>query len=91
MINNFNYFKNLKEFYKFAFENFKFVSEQQKNIMNVFLDSQPEAYRENIRKVYDEWNKNAEKALQDYRDMVFKGLEYLETMYDNAVNKTVKK
>ncbi len=91
MINNFNYFKNLKDFYKISFDNFKFISDQQKKFVKMFVDSQPDAYRENIRKVYDEWNINAEKAFKDYQDMVFKGLEYLENMYNNMSGKIEKK
>ena len=84
---NYNYFKNLKDFYSFVFDNFKLVSGQQKKLVETFIESQPEIFKDNFKKVYDEWIKNVDKAFNDYQDMVFKGLEYLENMYENATKK----
>ena len=75
------FFKNLEEIYKVAFENFKFVSEQQKKFIDLWLSQQPESFKEAMEKPINEWYNNMNKAMEDFKDLVFKGIEYLKETY----------
>ena len=79
---NQNIFKNLKSFYELAIENFNLINNQQQKMIEFFLQTQPDIYRENLMKIYKEWLKNSEIALNDYKNMVIKGLDYLEENYN---------
>jgi hypothetical protein len=81
-----NIFKNLKSFYELAIENFNLINNQQQNMIEFFLQTQPDLYRDNLMKVYKEWLKNSEIALNEYKNMVIKGLDYLEENY-NKISK----
>ncbi len=88
---NQNIFKNLKNFYELAIENFNLINNQQQNMVEFFLQTQPDIYRENLMKSYKEWLKNSEIALNEYKNMVIKGLDYLEDNYNRMMKMASKK
>ncbi len=75
------FFNNLEEIYKAAFDNFKFLSDQQKRFVDLWLSQQPESFRSVMEKPINEWYANINKAMEDFKDMVFKGIEYLKETY----------
>ncbi len=85
MLKDINYFSMVKDLYKISFDNFNLIFQQQKKIAEAFINAQPEIYRENLKKLFDEWSKNIENAFNDYKELVIKGLEYLEETYDKMV------
>jgi len=87
MLRNFNYFTMVKDLYKMSFDNFLMIFQQQKRLAESFIEAQPESVRENLKKLFDEWSRNIENAFNDYKDMVIKGIEYLEETYDKMVKK----
>ncbi len=86
-----NIFKNLKNFYELAIENFNLINNQQQNMVEFFLQTQPDIYRDNLMKAYKEWLKNSEIALNEYKNMVIKGLDYLEDNYNKMMKMSMKK
>ncbi|GEM_PF-2183622 len=81
-----NFFKNIKLFYSLSMDNFNLINKQQLKFVEIFIQKQPEVYRENLLKVYKEWIKNSEMALSDYKNMVLKGLEYIDSVYQKSVS-----
>ncbi len=81
-----NVFEGLKNVYSLAFENFKIVTEQQKNFVELFLKNSQLPNADAMLKLYSEWLATTEKALDDFKDVVLKGLDY---MSDN-LNKSTK-
>ena len=88
---NQNIFKNLRNFYELAIENFNLINNQQQNMVEFFLQTQPNIYRDNLMKLYKEWLKNSEIALNEYKNMVIKGLDYLEDNYNRMMKIASKK
>jgi len=79
-------FENLKGVYELAFDNFKLITEQQKKIVEMFLKQSPLPNNEELVKMYDEWLNSTQKALEDFKEVVFKGIDFMiETM--NKVKK----
>jgi predicted ATP-dependent endonuclease of OLD family len=72
------FFKNLKDVYSVSFENFKLVSQQQKKFVEFWLAQQPEPFKTNMKKAFDEWCSNIDKSMNDFKDVVFKGIDYME-------------
>lgn len=72
-----NVFEGLKSVYSLAFENFKIVTEQQKNFVEMFLKNSQLPNSEALLKLYSEWLATTEKALDDFKDVVIKGLDYM--------------
>ena len=85
-----DFFKNVKNFYSLAMENFNLINKQQQSLVDFFLQTQPDIYKDNLKKVYNEWVKNSELARKDYQEMVMKGLDYLDSVY-NKLSITNKK
>ncbi len=83
-----NFFKNVKNFYLLAIENFNLINKQQQNLVDFFLQTQPDIYKDNLKKTYNEWIKNSEIALKDYQSMVIKGLDYLDSVYNKLKTKS---
>ena len=84
---NEDFFKNLKTFYELAIENFNIINKQQQKVIEFYLQTQPEIYRSNLLKVYNEWLKNSEIALNDYKNMVIKGIDYMNDIYEKISKK----
>ena len=74
------FFKNLKEVYSVSFENFKLVSQQQKKFIEFWITQQPEPLKETMQKAFNEWYENTDKAMNDFKDVVIKGIDYMEDM-----------
>ena len=87
MTYNEDFFKNLKMFYEMSIENFNLINKQQQKLIEFFLQTQPDIYRSNLLKVYKEWLKNSEIALNDYKNMVIKGLDYMDDVYKKCTKK----
>ena len=83
----YEFFKNLKMFYEMSIENFNLINKQQQKLIEFFLQTQPDIYRNNLLKVYTEWLKNSEIALKDYKNMVIKGLDYMDDVYKKCTKK----
>ncbi len=84
---NDNFFNNIKNYYNLTLDNFNLINKQQEQMVEFFIKTQPDAYKDNLLKIYQEWTKNSEIALNDYKNMVLKGLDYIETSYKKAVDK----
>ena len=81
-----NVFEGLKNVYSLAFENFKIVTEQQKNFVELFLKNSQLPNADAMLKLYSEWLATTEKALDDFKDVVLKGLDYMS----ENLNKSTK-
>ncbi len=80
-----NVFEGLKNVYGLAFENFKIVTEQQKNFVEMFLKNSQLPNSDLMLKLYSEWLATTEKALDDFKDVVLKGLDYMsDTLKKNS-------
>ena len=64
------FFKNLKEIYNVAFDNFNVVSSQQKKFIDLWLSQQPESFKEPLTKAIDEWFNNVTKGMNDFKEIV---------------------
>ncbi len=82
MFKDFNYFTMIKDLYKMSFDNFTMIFNQQKKLIESFMEAQPDIYKDNMKKLFDEWSKNVENSFNDYKGLVIKGLEYLEETYN---------
>jgi hypothetical protein len=80
-----NVFEGLKSVYGLAFENFKIVTEQQKNFVEMFLKNSQLPNSDAILKLYTEWLATTEKALDDFKDVVLKGLDYMSDNFKKTV------
>ena len=80
-----NIFENLKSVYNLAFENFKILTEQQRTFVEMFLKNSQVPNSDAFLKLYKEWLETTEKALDDFKDVVIKGLDY---MSDNFKKKS---
>ncbi len=78
MVNSNVFFKNLKDVYSVSFDNFKLVSEQQKKFIEFWLSQQPEPLKDTLKKAFEEWYANVDKAMNDCKDVVLKGIDYME-------------
>jgi len=87
---NENFFHALKSFYKLTFENLNLMQTQQQKMIEFFLQTQPQSYREHLLKIYQEWIKNSQLAFDNYKDMVIKGIDYMEDVYKKSIS-TLKK
>ena len=72
-----NIFENLKDVYNLAFENFKLLTEQQRTFVEMFLKNSQLPNSDAFLKLYKEWLGTTEKALDDFKDVVLKGLDYM--------------
>ena len=72
-----NIFENLKDVYNLAFENFKLLTEQQRTFVEMFLKNSQLPNSDAFLKLYKEWLGTTEKALDDFKDVVIKGLDYM--------------
>ena len=86
-----NLFKNLKSFYNITFDNLNLVIKQQNRLMEIFIESQPGIYKYTLMNIHQEWDKNCTKALNDYKDMIFKGLDYMDSFCTTNIKKTQHK
>ena len=82
-----NLFNNLKNFYDITFQNMDIAIKQQNKLLETFIDSQPGIYKYTLLSLHKEWSKNCEKALNDYKDMLFKGLDYMSNFCMNKEKK----
>ncbi len=76
-----NMFVNLKNVYELAFENFKMLTEQQKNIFEVMLKNSKVPNSDYMMSVYNEWVTSTEKGLDMFKDVVLKGLDNLNEVF----------
>ena len=83
MTDNLNLFGNLKKFYEITFQNMDIVIKQQNNMIKSFIESQPGMYKFTLLSLHNEWAKNCEKTLNDYKDILFKGLDYMDNFCTN--------
>ena len=79
-------FENLKSVYELAFDNFKLITEQQKKLVEMFLKQSSLPNNEEIAKLYEEWLNSTQKALDDFKGIVFKGIDFMI----EAINKAKK-
>ena len=79
-------FENLKKVYELAFDNFKLITEQQKKLVEMFLKQSPLPNNEEVAKLYEEWLNSTQKALDDFKGIVFKGIDFMI----EAINKAKK-
>ena len=77
-----NIFVNLKSVYELAFENFKIVTEQQKNFVEMMLKNSKTPNADYLMKTYEEWINTTEKALDDFKGVVLKGLDYMSEAFN---------
>ena len=85
MLSSEAFFKNLKDVYSVSFENFHLVSQQQKKFVEFWLSQQQSPFKEELQKAFDEWYVNVDKAMNDFKDIVLKGLDYMqETIKNNS-------
>jgi hypothetical protein len=77
-----NIFVNLKSVYELAFENFKIVTEQQKNFVEMMIKNSKAPNSEFLLKTYNEWIDTTEKALEDFKGVVLKGLDYMSESFN---------
>ncbi len=86
MNNDKNFFMNRKSFYALSMDNFNLINRQELKFVELFIQEQPEKDRERLLKIYKEWIENSELALTDYENMVIKGLEYIDFVYQKAIS-----
>lgn len=79
-----NLFTITKNYFEKALNNYELLQSHNEETMKLLLENM-EQENKKLDRNYCEWIENTNKAFEDYREIIFKGLDYLSDCLENNI------